>query len=362
MNKNKNKKKTLKRAKNVPATFVKSDRGIEVYRKPAGFGTAIQAWKAKPIRIHHSEMIARINYHGSAFHVVNTQVIQPGLFRWLGPIATRYEQYEVNSLHFHYLSTSGTEHGSVALMFDADVKDEDPGDLVTMMSNQYSVLLPVWKNASLSITDKGVLNPVKRHYTRPAVPPSPYDHKTYDVGKLVLATDGIDNSPTNKGMVMIEYDITLYSPCLPAEQGGVYEGTAITAEATYSYPTYASHDGSMPVQVVLPNADEIADGAVAGHEIFRLLDNDYLALALNATGTTITGNAWNVNTGSGVTASTGEVVFDTNESVDIAKYYRSTGAFPWTSWIQPRFINANFATITSFILSFMNGSSALKFV
>lgn len=356
-------KKQKQATRNGSASRVQMVRRVAAAPAPLAMGSIVRQQPGNQIRVCHTELLATVNNTiGTGFNVQHRDAIQPGTFRWLGPIAQRYEQYRVHKLKFTYLpSVPTTDAGNCIIMFDADVKDTVPSGLNVMLQSQFSTLTPVWKTASIVIKDEGILNPVRRHYTRGAEPPTPYDHKTYDVGQMFVATDGASTSPGTKGHIMLEYDLTLYNPGINEEQGGHIDLTKFNVDGSYTYPEYGKFDGKVPLSIDLPNDDEIADGAVPGQQVLRLLDDAFHQITLTPSGTGITSSMVSTHKGSGVALAATDFAYTPTKEVFVARMKKNDGALPNTGWFQPRFANSTFSTLVDAILTYVPASRNVSF-
>jgi hypothetical protein len=303
------------------------------------------------------------NSTGTGFNLQLQEVIQPGLFRWLGDIAQRYETYRLNKIRFRYVPAVATsEPGSVVFVFDGDVRDPAPGGLTVALCNRYSVMTPTWQGAELVISDEGTLHPVRRHFTRGPFPTSPYDHKTYDVGQLFVFTDGCNTSVVTKGHIWMEYDLVLYDPQLNNEVGGTTSADSFKTVGTAEFPEGTTVTGKIPIEISLPNAEEIADGAEEGHEVCRLLSDEFIGAVIKMQGTSVTNSdAIILRKGSGVAEDKQKQPHSTTEALVDARLKRLAGARPNTTWVQPNLNSAYFATATLLLINWLIGSRFNEF-
>lgn len=332
---------------------LRNTRKVTSTKAPVAVGSTLGKMSMQDIHMHHSEVIATVEYPGSGtFLLTNDVPIQPGTFPWLGPIAQRYEQYRINSLKFRYVSQTPTsDPGSVVMMFDADVKDAVAPDLTNALTNQYSVLTPVWKATELVVNDIGVLNPVNRHYIRSAVPPSPYDHKTYDTGKLTAYTLSVDSSPSFKGFIICEYDLVLYNPGILFEEGGKLAASGFTDVSGATHMQLDKNVGRLPIEIRPPNQAEIDDGAQPGYDIISIKDTGAFNLVANLVGTSITTYAMDYIAGSGVNVLDLTHASESSHEVLASLYSVGTQSLQETNWLQPTILTSALAAITSLIIS-----------
>lgn len=303
------------------------------------------------LRLKHCEPVISIA-GTSGFNVVYDEKIQPGHFPWLGPIASSFETYKFNSLKFTYVPFCAADtNGSLALFWDPDSKDYAPSDLTTVIQNRYSALSNVWTECVLKVNENGALNPVNRHYTRMWSTEEPYDSKTYDTGKLIIATNGVDTLPSI-GIVFVEYDISLFDPQVSVELGGTIEADTVGGGGYLTDYNLSSVEGRLPVDVRLPNDAEVADGATAGKLLLDLPRELGILMTRQLNAGAITGDCNLENIGSGVDFSEEESHTSTGLSINVAKMKAKMGSLAGTKWVQPYTNTSNFSSLTNLLISF----------
>jgi len=167
------------------------------------------------VTVTHKEYIQDITSNSVGF-VLNSLSINPGVggvFPWLSSIASRFESYIFDDLHFIYEpSTSTATPGSVMMAVDFDAGDTLPANKTILMANQSSTRTAVWSKQMYTAT-KGNLHKFGiQRYVRTAGLSNNLDVKTYDVGSFLLATSGTPASATTLGELYVQYRVRLFTP------------------------------------------------------------------------------------------------------------------------------------------------------
>lgn len=179
--------------------------------------TAIPQFSAGPSRavvIRHRELIGDVP--GSVnFSVGCTYNIQPGdlsAFPWLALIATNFETYAFPKLVYEFKSMKGTGvNGVVWMGVDIDSSDDPPADKQTISAYSGSVSSNVWVPQLRMNYPSGGMGKMPRKYIRPGALVSGTDIKTYDSGKIYVATQGCADASVI-GELWVEYEVHLFVP------------------------------------------------------------------------------------------------------------------------------------------------------
>jgi hypothetical protein len=184
-------------------------------------------------RVRHREYLQEIV--GSVAFSIQSLPVNPGLastFPWLAAIASRYESYHFDKLHFQY-SRETTEFltaGKVMLGIDYDATDSAPVNKVQFMALDEAISdIPCRSFSQISKTNN--LRRMKTMYVRGGSVPSGADVKLYDIGNLFVATQGQPNTNT-QGELYVDYDVTFMTPQLePSFPYGISTTVAPTQAA-----------------------------------------------------------------------------------------------------------------------------------
>lgn len=162
--------------------------------------------------ISHREYIADIP--GSVLFDVNEWSLNPGnplIFKWLSQIAINYESYRFSSLTFHYETAVSTiTPGTVMLAVDYDAADPAPSDKQGLMSYAQAQRSAAWSACAFNCRQGDLKKFAAERYVRGSSLPTG-DPKTYDVGKLFLATQG-NTDTTLLGELYVTYTVELRTP------------------------------------------------------------------------------------------------------------------------------------------------------
>lgn len=141
----------------------------------------------------------------------------PAVFPWLSGVARNWEKYKFHKLIFHYVPRCSTSTaGSVMMAFDYDSADADPVSDQTILSYDNCQDSAPWNSLKLVCPSGKLAEGPLQRFVRHAVLPSNLDIKTYDVGKVCVASSDCQGS-TPLGRVFVDYDVELFIPQVPPE-------------------------------------------------------------------------------------------------------------------------------------------------
>lgn len=162
--------------------------------------------------------------------------LNPGIketFPWLSQVAQNYVQYEMNGLLVEYISTSGAAVGSssnqalgsVSLACQYDAVLPPYNSKSEMLNEQYAVSTVPSRNLILPIECAPQQTILTKQYIRTGAQPANTDIRLYDLGKVFVATDGIQDvvggtQPIKLGELWITYDIILLKASLTLQDSG----------------------------------------------------------------------------------------------------------------------------------------------
>lgn len=161
--------------------------------------------------------------------------INPGListFPWLSQIAENFQMYKLEQCVFEFRTFSGdsltatnTALGAVVCAVDYDSSSAAFTTRQQMENSAFSMsakpsesfMIPVECANSQSFS-------TGKLYVRNGAPPANTDLKTYDVGRLSIATQGLQAASVNVGSLYIAYKVRLFKPILlrPASGEGMF--------------------------------------------------------------------------------------------------------------------------------------------
>jgi len=196
------KKKMPRAAKSAPVAY-SSTRRTEYGRM-------------KELVVKHSEMVGPV-LKSTSFSLIQF-TINPGLdtlFKWLAPIAARYEQYKFDSLSFEYRGfTSATTPGIVTLAVDYDVKDAAPTSRQQMSQYSGAVSTNVWNRVDMNCLASDLQNRQKANLFTRVGSYDDTDARVYDMGTAYVATEGspADEVGQSAGDLWVHYAVRLMIP------------------------------------------------------------------------------------------------------------------------------------------------------
>jgi hypothetical protein len=166
------------------------------------------------VRVRHREYVADVSTSGTTFEVTSFS-LNPGLsasFPWLSCLAQLYESYVFHDLRIIYeTQKSASTDGTVMLAVDFDATDVDPANKQQLMSYHNAVRSAVWQEC-MFVCSREDLKKLPQRYVRMGDLAANQDVKTYDVGNLFAAVQGLSSSGI--GELYVEYDVELITPQL----------------------------------------------------------------------------------------------------------------------------------------------------
>jgi len=154
-----------------------------------------------------TEIVGGVNFTPASFN------INPGLsstFPWLSSVARNFEKYKFRHCNFRYEPEAATTApGSVMMSVDIDAADAPPVTKAMIMTVKDAQRAPTWSNCETTIPER-----VAELFVRTTGNPAGTDIKTYDAGKLTVATQGQSASGA-VGELYVDYCVELHVPQFP---------------------------------------------------------------------------------------------------------------------------------------------------
>jgi predicted aconitase with swiveling domain len=188
------------------------------------------------VRVKHREYLFTVP--GSVAFAVTSYSLNPGLaqtFPWLSGIASRYESYleEGFKICFDTMKSAST-NGRIMLAVDFDASDAAPVSVQEMMNNEGAVDAAVWREKLEYVAPVHDLRKFGiERYLRSGTAPSGSDIKTFDVGNILIATEGCADT-TSIGHVYLEYTTLLRTPQFSTASSALAGSAKITSGGTSS--------------------------------------------------------------------------------------------------------------------------------
>jgi hypothetical protein len=201
------------------------------------------------VRIRHRELITDLTGTSTAFTIINTASVNPGLgsvFPWLSTVAMRFEKYKFHNLKFLYDPESSTAGaGCLMMAVDFDASDVAPITKTQMMSYAGATKAAPWIS-SMNDVRAAWDKTIGHRFVRNGSNPSGTDIKLYDVGTLYIATSGVASALL--GDLYVEYDVSLITPQTQSAIGGsIVANGSISASAIFGATPIIL--GSLPCSV-----------------------------------------------------------------------------------------------------------------
>jgi len=224
------KSKGKKRAKSQKTRKIKDERLVAPLANTRSMRTGVPQVSGSPyssdgrVRIRHREYIQDVS--GSVGFSSQSLSINPGIpsvFPWLSVMAKQFESFLFRRLKFDYeTQKSASTSGSVMLAVDFDAADSPPTSKQELMSFHNAVRSAVWAECCYSSDEKDLQKFGVQRYIRSGSLGPNLDIKTYDVGNLILATQG-EADTSVIGELYVEYDVELITPQLSsADECGAF--------------------------------------------------------------------------------------------------------------------------------------------
>lgn len=182
---------------------------------------------------------------GSAAFAVSKFPVQPGLptlFAWLANQAANYQEYRFLGLKFIYeTEKSASTSGKVMYAFNPDAGDAAPASKQEMLEFENKAADVLWRPFVLPIPVRPIEALGAKRYVRSGTLASNLDIKTYDLGNLWVATQGMADT-TAVGELFVEYSVLLESPVVSAALLAFNNSADIIGAS----PSAASYFGTTP--------------------------------------------------------------------------------------------------------------------
>jgi len=169
------------------------------------------------ITVKHREYIGEVTSAGTSL-LFNTQTyaLNPGMtasFPWASQIGRNYESYRFRRFKVLFETEQPTTTaGSLMMAIDYDAADTTPTTKVQLMSMHGAQRGPIYAETTLAADASDLHKFGTQRYIRGTTPTSPYDIKTYDAGKIVVASQGVVATGATLGELYFEYEVDFMTP------------------------------------------------------------------------------------------------------------------------------------------------------
>lgn len=196
--------------------------------------------------IRHKEFVATIS-GSTGFSVQRFFLLQPGdtnTFPWLSGVASKFQQYRVKGMIFHYVPTSGyavsgsnPAIGSVMLQTSYRANDNAPSTKIEMLNEYWASEGAPSEAFCHPIECSPKENPFVTHYVRNRPVPVSDSPMLYDLGVTYVATQGMPATGNAVGDLWVTYEIELVKPQIASSVLiDTFSGTAANAAVLQGAP------------------------------------------------------------------------------------------------------------------------------
>jgi len=203
---------------------------------------------SQSVIVRHKEYLADIYSAAtgspSAFSIQSFP-LNPGVeltFPWLCNIARNYQEYTIRGMIFHIESTSGesvaaanTTLGSVMMCTNYRATSAAPTSKIELLNEFFSSDAKPSESFCHPIECDPRENPYNVQYVRSSAVPAGEDLKTYDLGTMYVATQGMQANNVNLGELWVSYEVELRKPKATALVGA--GTTSFVSSLAGSYAT-----------------------------------------------------------------------------------------------------------------------------
>lgn len=174
------------------------------------------------VRIRHREFLGDIISASTAnTFTIQSFSINPGLsasFPWLSQVCgSTFQQYRINGMVYEFrtmsadaLNSVNTALGSVTMATDYDSADAAFTSKQQLENTEFGVSSKPSCSMIHAIECARSQTSVSEQYVRAFANPANTDIRLYDLGKMYIATSGLQGTNVNIGELWVSYDITFF--------------------------------------------------------------------------------------------------------------------------------------------------------
>ena len=222
-------KKSVKRAKRILSLMTsKATRVTKKAVKQRVNNVNVSTGLAVRVPFKRREFVSNITstiLYGGATYTMNPAM---PAFTWLSKIASNFEEYQFKSLRFIYKPTSGSAIastnnalGAVMMAAQYDVYDTDFANKVEMEGYAGCVSGSPSRQLVYHVQTKTRQNPLGVFYTRSSETTIGGDNRLYDLGRFVIATEGMQAAGITLGELWVEYEVDLMKPKISKDPAAI---------------------------------------------------------------------------------------------------------------------------------------------
>lgn len=203
--------------------------------------------EGQSVTIRHKEFVTEVR-GSQAFNVRASFEINPGraeTFPWLAGIASRFQEYRIKGMVWHYVPTSGNAVASTnaalgSVMLQTSYRSND-----SIPVNKVEVLNEYWSSESVPseafchpIECDPNENPFNVQYVRTNAVPDGDSELMYDLGVTHLCVSGQQVDDTVLGDLWVTYEIELKKPIIESNVTNAYKVCDLLYTGTMTSASY----------------------------------------------------------------------------------------------------------------------------
>lgn len=175
------------------------------------------------IVVSHKEYLGEVRSN-QTFTVNQSFPINPGVnttFPWLSLVASRFQEYRMKGMVFHYVPSSGSAIsgtnnalGTVMMQTSYRSNDTAPASKVEMLNEYWSSESVPSEPFAHPIECNPAENPFNVQYVRTGLVPTGDNQLIYDLGVTHIATSGQQASNVVLGDLWVSYEVELKKPLI----------------------------------------------------------------------------------------------------------------------------------------------------
>lgn len=178
---------------------------------------------SQSVVIRHKEYLGEVK-SSQTFSTQMSYALNPGLsytFPWLSDVASRFQEYRIRGMIFHYVPTSGNAVsstnpalGSVMIQTSYRASDTDPASKIEVLNEYWASEAKPDTAFCHPIECSPDQNPFKTQYVRTGAVPAGDNVLFYDLGRTFICTSGMQTTGNPVGDLWVTYEIELRKPVL----------------------------------------------------------------------------------------------------------------------------------------------------
>ncbi len=182
--------------------------------------------EGQSIIVRHKEFIGEIRGK-QTYTVIRSLPLNPGMpetFPWLAGIASKFQEYRLRGMVYHYVPTSGTAISSSSAALGSVMMHTTYRATESAPASKQEMLNEYWSSEGVPcsafchpIECDPRENPYNLHYVRSAGLASGVDSLLYDMGTTYIAVSGMQSDDQVVGDLWVTYEVELKKPVVVSD-------------------------------------------------------------------------------------------------------------------------------------------------